>query len=168
MAEVVAAIGLAASIVTLVEAGTKVIARLHEFRSAATGMPGAFRDITIQLPLIMDIVSQIGKGCEDGSLAVEAQPKLSLVVGGCCKQIEALDVLIVKMLPASTDSSFRRARKALVSLRREKEVAKIQSVLEEYKSTLMLYTAMATQKRQAAMIQEGGDHIPYPCISHYF
>ncbi|KAI9770642.1 MAG: hypothetical protein M1839_003091 [Geoglossum umbratile] len=158
MAEAVAAIGLAASLVPLVEAGTKVIARLHEFRSAATGMPGAFRDIMIQLPLIMDIVSQIGKGCEDGTLVVEAQHKLSLVVRGCCNQIDALDVLIVQMLPASTDSKFRRARKVLVSLLREREVAKIQSVLEEYKSTLMLYTAMATQKRQAAMIQEDLKH----------
>ena len=164
MAEAAAVIGLAASIITLTGVCTKVLTRLIEFESAARGAHGAFQDVAIQLPLIVDIVSQIGKACEDRSLVVDVQQKLVPVVKGCCRHVNALDGLIEKMLPAPADNAICRARKAIMSLRKEKEISRVQDALEEYKSTLTLYTAVATQQRQTAMIHEGEEnpHISFP------
>jgi N-terminal domain on NACHT_NTPase and P-loop NTPases len=103
MAEAVAVIGLAASITTLADVCTKVLARLSEFQPAAGGAHGAFRDIAIQLPLIVGIVSQIGKGCGDGSLVVDVQQKLIPVVEGCRRHVDALDGPVEKVLPAPAD-----------------------------------------------------------------
>src|SRR5436190_12800703 len=101
MAEAFAALGIAASIVTFVEVSGKVLARLREFRSAGREIPGVFQDITTQLPLITDILTQI-KEFDDGSLTRDAQHALLHVVEGCLRQATLLNELIEKILPAST------------------------------------------------------------------
>ncbi|KAH0544047.1 hypothetical protein FGG08_001665, partial [Glutinoglossum americanum] len=139
MAEAIAVVGLAASIVTFVNVSTKVLARLREFHSIAQDAPGVFQDITTQLPIIIDILTGIEKGCGDGSLTTDAQRALLNVVEGCFRQISMLDGLIEKMLPALTDSTLRRTWKAIASVRKEKDVVVIQRTLETYKSTLTLH-----------------------------
>jgi len=99
MAEAFAAVGLAASIVTFVDVSTKVLDRLREFYSTAEDTPGVFQDIMTQLPLIVDIMTRIEKGCEDGSLTRDSQQILLHVVKGCLRQITMLDGLIERYCP---------------------------------------------------------------------
>jgi hypothetical protein len=54
MAEALAALGLAATIIQVVDYGTKVIVQLNDFRSSIVEAPKAFRDILVQLPLILE------------------------------------------------------------------------------------------------------------------
>ena len=139
MAEAVAAIGLAASITTFVGVGVRVLARLREYRSTTQEIPKVLRDVTTQLPLMIDIMERIESGCADGSLPTGTQHALSKVVEGCLAQITLLDGLVEEMLPASTDSAWRRRHKAYKSIRKEKDVATIQRTLESYKTTLTLH-----------------------------
>ena len=139
MAEAFAAVGLAASIVTFVDVSSKVLARLRDFHLITQEAPEVFQDIKARLPLMIDIMTRIKKRCGDGSMPIDAQHALSDAVEGCLKQIALLDRLIEKMLPTSTDSPLRRARKAIVSVRKEKDLAAIQSTLRGYEGTLTLY-----------------------------
>ena len=125
MAEAIAAIGLAASIITFVDVSAKVLARLREFHSTAHETPRVFEDITTQLPLIVDIMTRIEKGREGGPLTTDAQHALSHVVEGCLRQVTLLERLIEQMLPASTYSTLRRARKAIASISKERDVSAI-------------------------------------------
>jgi len=168
MAEAFAAVGLAASIVTFVDVSTKVLARLSEFHSTANEAPGVFRDITTQLPLIVDIMTRIEKGCEDGSLTTDAQKALLQVVKGCLRQITMLNGLIEEMLPVSTDSTLRRARKAIASIRKEKEVVVVQRILETYKSTLTLHFSQRTEPSITTDARENAYYdIPSLQVSHF-
>ena len=139
MAEAFTVIGLASSIVTFVDVSTKVLERLREFHSIAKETPGVFRHITIQLPLLIDIMRRIERGCAEGSFSADTQCALSRVVEGSLSQITMLDGLIKKILPASTDSKLQRVWKAIASVPKEKDVAVILRHLEAYKSTLTLH-----------------------------
>ena len=58
MAEAVAAIGLASSIVQLLAFGSKVAARLNEFKSDSQDLSGTLKTIKVQLPLILNTVKR--------------------------------------------------------------------------------------------------------------
>ena len=139
MAEAITVIGLASSIISFVDVSTKVLARLREFHSTAKEMPGVFQHVTIQLPLLIDTMKRIERGCTEDSFSADAQYALSHVVKGSLSQITMLDGLIKKIIPASTDSKLQRVRKAIASVRKEKDVAVILEHLEAYKSTLTLH-----------------------------
>jgi hypothetical protein len=49
MAETAAAIGLVASIASLIDLSAKVVSRLHEFTSKTSDIPESFRSLSIQL-----------------------------------------------------------------------------------------------------------------------
>src|SRR5436305_1038389 len=112
MAEAIAAVGLAASIITFVDISAKVLARLREFHSTTKEIPKAFQDITTQLPLMTDIMKRIESQHKKDFPAADSEEALSKVVEGCRRQITSLDELIDKILPSTTDSPFQRARKA--------------------------------------------------------
>src|SRR2546427_494389 len=83
----------------------------RDFHLITQEAPGVFQDIKARLPLMIDIMTRIKKRCGDGSMPIDAQHALSDAVEGCLKQIALLDRLVEKMLPTSTDSPLRRARK---------------------------------------------------------
>jgi N-terminal domain on NACHT_NTPase and P-loop NTPases len=160
MAEALTVIGLASSIVTFVDVSTKVLERLREFHSIAKETPRVFRHITIQLPLLIDIMRRIEKERTEGSFSADAQCALSHVVEGSLSQITMLDGLIKKILPASTDSTLRRSWKAIASVRKEKDVAVILRHLEAYKSTLTLHFSQRSEEVYIGKTYELDAHLP--------
>ncbi|KAI9863316.1 MAG: hypothetical protein M1813_003758 [Trichoglossum hirsutum] len=138
MAEAFAAVGLAASIITFVDATNKILDRLREFHSTTQEIPECFQDIHGRLPLIIDVMTRI-KSRKDGSLTADTQEKLLRTVDGCNKQVALLNKLIEKMLPTLDDSQWRRTLKAIESIRRGKDVMAIQETLGRYERTLTLH-----------------------------
>jgi hypothetical protein len=168
MAEAVAGIGLASSIVTFVEVSVTVLARIREFRSTTKEIPKVFQDITTQLPLMTDIMTRIENQIQNSSLTADSENALSNVVEGCRRQITMLDELIEKILPATTDSSFQRARKAVASIRKEKDIAAIQKALERYTSTLTLHFSEISGAATVIAVKEGTYYeIPSLQVSQY-
>ena len=113
MAEVVAAISLVANIVQFISLGSKVAARLNEFQTSINDVPKVFRDIKIELPLLLDTLQKTKKQAESGDITLGTQKAVSPVIDGCCRQVESLDEILNKVLIRTEDSSWQRSRKAL-------------------------------------------------------
>ncbi|KAH0563134.1 hypothetical protein GP486_002303 [Trichoglossum hirsutum] len=155
MAEAIAVVGLTATVVTLLGASNKVLGHLYQFHSKFQEAPRTLRDTRTQLNLIVDIMEQIKNRCTDGSLTMDAKRALSPIVEDSLTQVTVLDGLIEKMLPTSTDSTLRRARKAIASSRKEKEVVAILGTLEKHMVGLTCYLSQESHKEMVAMRMMG-------------
>lgn len=83
MAEVAAAIGLAASIVQLISFGSQVIGRLQDYRSKAKETPAVFLDISVQLPLLIADLRVTKERAEKQALPPDVTDSVSAIVRSC-------------------------------------------------------------------------------------
>lgn len=83
MAEALAIVGLASAIVQFVDFSTKVIGRIDKFRSKNNEVPVVFRDIKIQLPLLISDLKRTKERVELHEVALETQSAVLAVVQGC-------------------------------------------------------------------------------------
>lgn len=144
MAEALAVVGVVASIVQLIDFGSKVLLRLNEFQSNAREIPETFQHIKAELPVLLDTLEQTKTAIETGSIRDETKKALLPAIDGCRTQIESLDILIMKVLPLAGDSWRERSRKVISSLRQDAKVGKIRSNLQGYIQTLTYYHAAAS------------------------
>lgn len=112
MAEAIAAISLVANIVQFISFGSKVATRLNEFQASVNDVPKVFRDIKIELPLLLDTLQKTEEQAELGNITEGTQKALLPVVDGCCRQVDLLNEILNKVLICSKDSSWQRSRKA--------------------------------------------------------
>jgi hypothetical protein len=144
MAEALAVVGVVASIVQLIDFGSKVLLRLNEFQSNAREIPQTFQHIKAELPVLLDTLEQTKTAIETASIRDETKKALLPAIDGCRTQIESLDILIMKVLPLAGDSWRERSRKMISSLRQDAKVRKIRSDLQGYIQTLTYYHAAAS------------------------
>ena len=119
MAEAIAVIGVAASIIQLVDFSAKVLDRLNDFQSTLKEVPESFRHIKAELPLLSDTLQQTKEAIDAGSVKEETKEALLPAVEGCKEQIIALDALITKTIPLPNDSRLKRSTKAVFSLKQD-------------------------------------------------
>lgn len=139
MAETLAAVGIGANIVQLVDFGTTVLKRVAEFQSKLDSVPKSLEHLTLQLPLVLTTVKGTQRAVETGTINNEVENALLPVIHGCTRQIELLDSLISKLLPLSTDSWSKRSKKAILSLKQDSKIDEIASNLRGYIQTLTFY-----------------------------
>jgi len=151
MAEAIAALGLAATIIQVVDYGTKVISRLKDFRSSIVEAPKAFRDILVQLPLILNTLERTRLQIETGNIDKVTQDALLPVVQGCHVQIIELHKVLAKVMPDKTDSSIIRSKKAFQSVGYEKTIKEISSTLRNYVQTLTYHQSTGQRSSQSQM-----------------
>jgi hypothetical protein len=144
MAEALVVVGTVASIVQLVDFGSKVLLRLNEFQSSIGEIPKSFQHIKAELPVLLDTLEKTKTAIETGSVQDETKKALLPAIDGCRTQIEVLDILIRKVLPLPHDSWRERSRKAVSSLRQDGKVKKIRTDLQGYIQTLTYYHAAAS------------------------
>ena len=144
MAEALAVVGVVATIVQLVDFGTKAFLRLNEFQSSIGEIPETFHHVKAELPLLLDTLEKTKTAIETGAVRDETKEALILAIHGCRTQIEALDILIRRLLPLPRDSWRERSRKAFSSLRQDGKVKKIRADLQGYIQTLTYYHAAAS------------------------
>ncbi|KAF2186324.1 TPR-like protein [Zopfia rhizophila CBS 207.26] len=150
MAEAVPVVGIVASIIQIVDFGSRVLKRLEEYQSKLGETPEAFRHIKAELPVLLDALRQTKAVIDAGSMQGETKKALLPAVEGCGVQIKSLDDVIVKTLPVSGDSWARRGRKALGSLRYDAKVEKITVVVRGYIQTLTYHAAASSSLRPLA------------------
>lgn len=141
MAEAIAALGLAPSIIQVIDSGNRVIVCLKDFRSSIVEAPKAFRDVLVQLPLILDSLGQTRLEVESEAIDRPTQDALLPVVQGCHTQIMELHKVLAKVMPKRTDSSLLRSKKAIQSVAYEKTIKEISSTLRNYVQTLTFHQA---------------------------
>jgi hypothetical protein len=141
MAEALAIVGLVSSIVQFVDFSLKIVHRLNEFHSSLDEVPKSFRDIKIELPLLVDALDRTKKQTEDGCFSKNAQEAIWSVVKGCQSQVEQLNDVLEETLPTKGDSSWRRGKKAFSSISQEKKVQQITTTFRNYVQTLTYHQA---------------------------
>jgi len=142
MAEL-AAIGLASSIVSFVDFGIKTLVRLREFQSAISLSedPKPYRDIRIELPLLIDALRRTKEQAENGQISEDTAYSLMPVIQGCYDQIRQLDQML-QALPNAQDSSWKRGIKAVASIGKEKKFLEVVQTLKEYVQFLTYHQAV--------------------------
>jgi hypothetical protein len=165
MAETLAALGFAATIIQVVDYGTKVIVRLNDFHSSIVEAPKVFRDILVQLPLILDTLERTRLQAESDAIDKATQDALLPVVQGCYLQIKELNKILVKVVPGKTDSSLLRSKKAFQSVGYEKTIKEISSTLRNYVQTLTYHQATG---QRSSKIQGAPIYSPSQAQKPYF
>ena len=139
MAETLAVIGVVASILQLVDFGTKVSKHLNNFLENANDVPEVFEEAKLQLPLLIEILHQTQLHVHHRHYNSQIEAALQALVKGCNAQITSLDKMLTKATRKEHDSYMTRGRKAVYSLRHEKLVTKINVKLSTYIEKLVLF-----------------------------
>jgi hypothetical protein len=71
MAEALAIVGLVSAIVQFVDFGSKIVERLQDFHSSVNEVPKAFRDVKIELPLLLNTLKWTKAQAESGAISRE-------------------------------------------------------------------------------------------------
>lgn len=142
MAETVSIVSFVSSILQLVDFGTKVVKQLHEFLHCVEEIPGSLRDITLVLPLLIEVLQQIKHHLDRGYYRPQVESILRPIINACSVEIASLEVILVKSLPKQQDSKKLRCLKAAYSLRHEKETININTSLSGYIAKLVLFQSL--------------------------
>jgi hypothetical protein len=148
MAETLAVVGVVASIVQLVNFGSKVLRRLNDFQSNVREIPKPFKHVKDELPILLETLRQTKGAVEQGSISEDTKEAILLVVNGCQTQITLLDGIISRSLPQEGDSLGRKTGKAILSLRQDAKVAKISAMLRTHIQSLTNYRVAASSTVQ--------------------
>lgn len=148
MAEGLAAVGVVASIVQLVDFSTRVIRRLEGFHSDTRELPKSLRHIHTELPVLSTTLQNIGQGIKANLGDTATRDALVPVVDGCREQIAQLDAILARTLPATSDSWRTKSKKAIISLHQENKIENTRRILRNYISTLTFYQTAALSTLQ--------------------
>ena len=172
MAELIAAssaLGAASSLITFADVAWRVLKRLEEYCDRTKDAPKVIKNIRPQLRILAEKLEELKQGERDVSLATNSSSALSKVIGPFKEQIDFLDQLTAKMLPAKSDSTRLRLRKAALSIYYEKELSRVWAQLETYKTTLIFhFTHMAVPPVLVLEAKPPKTHYHYPAsvVSH--
>ena len=139
MAEVIALVGLVATISQLLDYGITVTQRLNEFMTNVHDLPPSFAHINSRLPLIMATVSNLRKRADSGEFPLETEPHLKRVIEALEKELRGLDAVLRKILPSARASTWEKGIKAVKSVAAQKNVESFASVIQDYISTLTAF-----------------------------
>jgi N-terminal domain on NACHT_NTPase and P-loop NTPases len=134
-----AALGVASSLITFGDVAWRVLKRIKEYSDKTGDVPVVIRHISAQLPVIIEKIEELKEATKNGSLHIQPQSALAGAVISCNEQVQRLDALTDKMLPSATDTRKDWARKAIRSVRYEKEIANIWATMEAYKTTFIFH-----------------------------
>ncbi|KAI9656998.1 MAG: hypothetical protein M1829_000355 [Trizodia sp. TS-e1964] len=148
MADPLTVVGIVANIVQLVDFSFVVIARLNDFHSKTGDVPKCFRDINAQLPALLEALRHTKDRIDNGTFQDSTKDALSPAIEGCRNQIETLDKLLAKTLPAVGDSRLKKSTKAFLSIKQETKVEEISNSLSRYIATLTFYHISASSNLQ--------------------
>lgn len=145
MAEVVAGLALGSSIISFIDMGGKAITRVREYIETSQEVPEVLRDIPDRLETLLLTTKNLNSALNAGKLDEGAKAALRSTVAGLERQAVMLQGLCEHVIPSSGDKWWQKARKAVSSLRREKELKNVLQKIIAYESTLNLYfiTAMS-------------------------
>lgn len=161
MAEAVIAVGLAGSIVQLVDYGSRIAKSLKHFSSGVENLPSAFKNVQITLPLILDILRRTRQQIDFGEMNHETQTALQPLVEGCTLEVHRLEELLARLLPQRSDSPFKKTSKAVSGVLKEKKIEIIASALQKFLQILTCHQASPSAV-PAALPSKALFMVPFP------
>ncbi|KAL8766753.1 MAG: hypothetical protein Q9194_006182 [Teloschistes cf. exilis] len=139
MAEAAAAVGLVASIASLIDLSAKVISRIRDLTSKSSDVPETFRALSTRLPLLTATLHHIQSQAEAGYLPEVVSKALSAVVDLTSEQISTVQISLSKILPSDGASKVERALKALKILAKEDRIQQASEKIYRNNDALVLY-----------------------------
>ncbi|KAL9018070.1 MAG: hypothetical protein Q9185_004603 [Variospora sp. 1 TL-2023] len=139
MAEAIAAISFVSAVISLVDAGSRVLSRLHEFSEASQEIPESFKHLNAQLPIVLDGLRRTEARAKAGHVDKRTQEALIPTIQGCRDRVADLYDILEDVLPSKKDSSFDRAIKAAKSLSKDKKVQKLLKDIDSYLTSLTFH-----------------------------
>ncbi|KAL9004929.1 MAG: hypothetical protein Q9188_002280 [Gyalolechia gomerana] len=139
MAEAIAVISFTSAVISLLDAGARVLNRLREFSEASNEVPESFRHLNAQLPIVLDGLRRTEASAKAGNVDQRTQEALVPTVQGCRDRIQDLYRILESVLPSKTDSSIDRAIKAAKSLSKDKKVQKLLKDVDSYLTSLTFH-----------------------------
>lgn len=131
MAEAVAAISLASALITFVDFSARVLRQLRRFDEDVNDCPQIFQGVRTRLPLMIDLVKKIMLQMDAGLVDVPAQKLMLPILESCQQQAKQLDIIVEKAMPQRTDSTWKRGRKAVMSVMQEHDVSSLDAGLKQ-------------------------------------
>ncbi|MCJ1306895.1 hypothetical protein MMC25_000539 [Agyrium rufum] len=129
MAEALAVVGIVSSIVQVVDFSTKCIERINDFRKHAQEIPKTFQGIARLVPAFADGFKKAQEQLEAYRVPANTQKALTPIVQDALRQMRKLDEMLIKVSPTSKDSSWKRGKKAVLSLGQDNEIVRIEQSL---------------------------------------
>lgn len=137
MAEVILALSVASSVTSLIQFSQKIVSQLRELH--AGDVPGAFLDIRMRLPLILNIISRIQDVTH--RLSPGDKATFTIVVERSLKQVHQLSGILGKLTIAKGDSALKKGFKVAIGLVEE---SRIQNIATALKDNVQLLTCINT------------------------
>lgn len=127
-AEVVAILGLIASIISIID-GTK---QVYDTAISAEGLPGAFREVADRLPIITNILGVTKQCIREGNVTEDSYQGVKQVIQACEEKAKKLEGLFLKLIPSKNASRRERYLSAVKTLGKGNEVEKLmKGILED-------------------------------------
>ena len=145
MAEVVAAVSLLASILQLVDFGSKLVERLNDFVATTKDVPETFRNISFQLPIAITTLQRLRCRIERSELSRNESDALKALVDHSIDLIKDVSSIFEKVIPTKTSSSFEKRLLAFQSLRHDKRVQNASAQLLQNVNYLTFYQSARIQ-----------------------
>ncbi|KAL8647306.1 MAG: hypothetical protein Q9210_005637 [Variospora velana] len=139
MAEAIAIVSFVSAVISLVDAGSRVLSRLHEFSEASQEIPESFKHLNAQLPIVLDGLRRTEARANAGHVDKRTQEALVPTIEGCRDRVAGLYDILEDVLPSMKDSSFDRAIKAAKSLSKDKKVQKLLKDIDSYLTSLTFH-----------------------------
>ncbi|KAK1809667.1 hypothetical protein LTR12_015958 [Friedmanniomyces endolithicus] len=138
----VAALGLAAAVLGIVQFGWQVQQELNAFRSSTTEELGSLADISVQLPFLLDALDQTHQGLIAGDLEHGSQSIVQTVVEGCRKHLDKLDHILKSTRKEAGDNVAVLTVKAFKLVRYKDRLVLIKESVNNYVALLILHHVM--------------------------
>jgi hypothetical protein len=147
MAEILAVVGVVASILQIIDIGQKLVHRMRDFQSEQSSKIS--QPIETELRTLLPLLEKTKVAVQDGNITAEGRHALLPILDDCERQIKLLNE-IENRLPQPGDAWSSKASKAILNLRKDAKVAKIKAILHGHAQTLQLYHILASSTRQEA------------------
>ena len=142
MAELIAtgtALGAVSSLITVADVAWRILKRLEEYIDRSKEVPKVIKHIRPQLHVLAERLEELKQGEKNSSFVANSPSTLSKLIKAFEEHLNLLDQLTAKILPAKTDSTLVRIKKARRSIFCEKELQTVWAQIETYKTTLILH-----------------------------
>ena len=169
MLDPLTAISLTAAVVQLADFTTNIVRRIEDLRQRSGNPPRCLHNVHAQLALIKSLLPQTKNRLEAGTCSDDMQQAVQEIVRECHTQVERLSLIIEKVISRSGDSRWTVSKKVWWSLRNERRVREIDTVLQRYVQSLTYYETVTTPRSiehppasvSAAKFVENFD-VPFP------
>ncbi|CAG8980572.1 hypothetical protein HYALB_00002570 [Hymenoscyphus albidus] len=139
MAEAIAVVGILASFIQLTEFSIKLAHRVHSFTSATSSAPDSLRHVAVELPALLEALKNSAQVLSAENLTEDVRCALEAPIRECAGEIEALNKILLKVLPDPGNRKGKRIWKGVWSLRYDAKIRNRMAVVRGYVQTLSYY-----------------------------